>query len=80
MQETNLLKQQLLDLKSSQTKHKKTIKRKYVIKESDSETDSHGENETPPEEEEKQEDRIDEVDQYLKIKKIKKTKEKTKTI
>ena len=78
MHENNLLKRQLLGLKSSQLKQIKQIKRKYVIKESDSETDTRPESDTPSEHEEAQEDKIEEVEQYPKINKIKK-KEQTKT-
>ena len=51
VQENNLLKRQLLGLKSTQPRRKKTIKRKYVIEESDSKTDSEPESDTESEEE-----------------------------
>ena len=50
--ENNLLKRQLLGLKSTQAKQKKTpIKRRYVVAKSDSETDYAAESEPESEEE-----------------------------
>ena len=75
--ENNLLKRQLLGLKSSQLKQIKQIKRKCNIKESDSETDTRPESDKPSEDEEEQEDKIEGVEQYPKINKIiKKKKQK----
>ena len=76
VQENNLLKRQLLGLKSTQPKQKKTIKRKYVIEESDSETDSGAESDAESEEE--QEDKIEDVEKYPEVKNIKQNKEKNK--
>ena len=75
VQENNLLKRQLLGLKSTQPRRKKTIKRKYAIEESDSETDSELESDTESEEE--QEGKIEDGAKYPEVKKIKK---KTKKI
>ena len=69
VQENNLLKRQLLPLKSSQSKQKKQIKRKCVVEESDSDTDTHTERNRPSEEE-VEEDKIEGVEQYPKTKKI----------
>ena len=77
VQENNLLKRQLLGLKSNQSKPKKAIKRKYIVEDSDSETDSAAESDTESSEEEQQDEKIAEVEQYPKVKKLKKTTEKT---
>ena len=69
MQENNLLKRQLLRLKSNQSKPKKNIKRAYIVEDSDSKTDSAAASNTESSEEEKQNE---EVEQYPKVKKLKK--------
>ena len=70
MQENNLLKRQILDLRPSRPKQKKQIKRKYIVENSDSETDS-------PYESDYQENKENEEDQYPEIKE---KKVKTKTV
>ena len=66
VQENNLLKRQLLGLKSNQSKPKKNIKWKYIVEDSYSETDSAAESDTESSEEEQQNE---EVEQYPKVKK-----------
>ena len=71
VQENNLLKRELLGLKSTQAKQKKPpIKRRYVVAQSDSETDYAAETYT---ESEGQKDKIEDVENTLrlKLKKIK---------
>ena len=75
VQENNLLKHQLLGLKSTQLKRKKPIKRKYVTEESDSETDSELESDTESEEEQK--GKIEDKSKYPEVN-IKKNKETNK--
>ena len=71
VQENNLLKRELLGLKSTQAKQKKPpIKRRYVVAQSDSKTDYAAETDT---ESEGQKDKIENVENTLrlKLKKIK---------
>ena len=68
--ENNLLKCQILGLQQSQPKQKKQIKRKYIVENSDSETDSLYESDY-------QENEEKEEDEYLEIKE---KKVKTKTV
>ena len=70
VQENNLLKCQILGLRQSRPKQKKKIKRKYIVENSDSETDSPYESDYK-EHEEKEEDQYPE---------IKEKKVKTKTV
>ena len=67
MQENNLLKRQTLGLSQSRPKQKRQIKRKYIVENSDGETDSSYESDY-------QENEEKEEDQYLEIKKRVKTK------
>ena len=81
-QENNLLKRQILVLRQSRPKQKKQIKRKYIVENSDRETDS-------PYESDYQENKEKEEDQYPETKEKKsknkncektKSKQKTKVI
>ena len=69
-QENNLLKRQILGLRQSRPKQKKQIKRKYIVENSDRETDS-------PYESDYQENKEKEKDQYPETKE---KKVKTKTV
>ena len=70
VQENNLLKCQILGLRQTRPKQKNQIKRKYIVENSDSETDS-------PYESDYQENEEKEEDQYPEIKE---KKVKTKTV
>ena len=70
VQENNLLKRQILGLRQTRPKQKNQIKRKYIVENSDSETDS-------PYESDYQENEEKEEDQYPEIKE---KKVKTKTV
>ena len=70
VQENNSLKHQILGLRQSRPKQKKQIKRKYIVENSDSETDS-------PCESDYQENEEKEEDQYPEIKE---KKVKTNTV
>ena len=76
VQENNLLKRQLLGLKSTQAKQKKPpTKSRYVVVQSDNETDCAAETDTESEEEKK--DKIEAVEKYPEVK-IKKKKQRKK--
>ena len=70
MQENNLLKRQILGLRQNRPKQRKQIKRKYIVEDSDSATDS-------PYEIDYQENEEKEEEQYAEIKE---KKVRTKTI
>ena len=73
MQENNLLKRQILGLRQSRPKQRNQIKRKYIVENSDSETDSPYKSDYQGNEE-KEEDQYPEIkEKKLKTKTVKKT-------
>ena len=78
VQENNLLKRQILGRRQSRPKQKKQIKRKYIVENSDSETDSLYESDYQ-ENEEKEEDQYPEIkEKKVKTKTVKETNQNKK--
>ena len=77
VQESNVLKRQILGLRQSRPKQKKQIKTKYIVENSDSETDSSYESDYQ-ENEEKEEDQYPEIKKKVKTKTVKKPNQNKK--
>ena len=71
VQENNLLKSQILGLRQSRPKQKNQIKRKYIVENTDSETDSRYKSDCQ-EKEEKEEDQYPVIKRKVKRKTVKK--------